>query len=69
MTLTPAQNGFLKGIILAVLSAVTAYLADPAHLTIVSGGAALIISALASSFESYLKDKTGNGLFGAVRVS
>lgn len=70
MTLTPAQNGFLKQLVMVVIMAIVAFAANAANLSPVLGGtAALIISALASSIESHIKANTGNGLFGAVRIS
>lgn len=69
MTLTPAQNGFIKGVGLAVLSAVVAYVSDPSHLTFLSSGIALVVAGIASSFESHIKDQTGRGLMGAVKIN
>lgn len=68
MTITPAQAGFIKGLGLALLAAATAYLSNPENLTFLSGGIALIVSALASSLESHIKANSGNALFGAVSV-
>lgn len=69
MTLTAAQNGFLKQLLMVVVLAIGAYVADASHLTPVIGAtAAVFVSALASSFESYVRDQTGKGLFGAARV-
>lgn len=68
MELSPAVNGFLKGLVVAVLGAAAAYLSDPAHLTIFSGTLALIIAGIASAVESAIKDASGRGLFGATRV-
>lgn len=70
MTLTPAQNGFIKGLVIVLLTAATAFLADAANLTpIVGNTAALLVAALASSVESFIKDQTGKGLMGAVEVT
>lgn len=70
ITLSPAQAGFIKGIIIAVGAAAAAYLSDPSHLTFLSGGIALLIAAFASSVESYLKAESGNttALYGAVQI-
>ncbi len=70
MTLTPGQAGFLKGILGAVISALVLYVSDPANLTFLSGGAALLVAGLFSSLESFLKSQSGNttALFGAVSL-
>ena len=70
MTLTTAQSGAIKGLLIAIAAAATAYLADPSHLTFLSGSAALIVAAVASSLESYMKAQSGNttALFGAVKL-
>ncbi|GAO38362.1 hypothetical protein SCH01S_14_00260 [Sphingomonas changbaiensis NBRC 104936] len=70
MTLTPAQNGFVKQLVLLVVLSVGSYLANAANLTpVMSFSVASVVSALASSLESYIKAQTGQGLFGAVQVS
>lgn len=70
MTLTPAQNGALKGLVLSLIGAVALYLTDASHLTgFVNPTIATIIVMIASSVESHIKEQSGNGLFGAVKVS
>lgn len=70
MTLTPVQNGFLKGLAIVVLTAAVSFLGDAANLApLIGNSAALIIAGLASSLESHIKDQTGKGLMGAVRIS
>jgi hypothetical protein len=69
MQISPAQNGFLKGLGLAVLFAFLSYISDTSHLApVVSGGVAMLITSLASSLESYLRDKHAVGLLGLVNV-
>ena len=70
-TITPAQAGFLKGLVIIAVAAVVAYLSNAANLTgIVPPAIATIVAALASSYESYLKAQSGNttALFGAVKL-
>jgi len=69
MTLTPAQNGFIKGLGLVVVLSVASYFEDTAHLTgVLNPILATLVAALASSLESHIKDQTGRGLMGAVKV-
>lgn len=68
-TISPALNGFLKGILIVVLAAVAAYASDVVHLGFLSPGIAVIVASLASSAESYIKSISGQGLFGAVNVA
>lgn len=69
MTLTPAQNGALKQLLMVLVLGVVAFLGDSAHLTpFMSAGLATIVSMLASSLESHIKAQTGNGLFGAATI-
>lgn len=63
--------GFLKGIGILILGAITYYLSQPANLDgIVSPFLSFMIVGLASSFESYLKSESGNSsaLFGTVNL-
>lgn len=69
MTISPALNGAIKGALGVVLAALAAYFADPSHLTFLNGSIAVIVAMAFSSFESFVKDKSGQGLFGAVNVS
>lgn len=69
MKLTPAQNGALKQLAMVVILAVVAWLANVAHLSPAIGvPAAVFVSMLASSLESYIKDYTDKGMFGAVTI-
>lgn len=69
MTLTPAQNGALKQLLMIVVLGVVAFLANAANLTpFMSAGIATIVSMLASSLESHIRATSGQGLFGAVNV-
>lgn len=69
MTITPAINGFLKGLALVVIGAVVAFVSNAANLEgVVPSVLIPLVIALASALESSIKAKTGNGLFGAVRV-
>lgn len=68
-TISPALNGFLKGLLIVVVSAVAAYVGDVANLTpLVGASSATIIAAIVSALESKIKSETGNGLLGAVKV-
>lgn len=68
--ISPALNGLLKGLLLVVILAVTSFFGDAAHLTPLVGNLiATLVAAVASAIESNIKDKTGNGLFGVVRVN
>lgn len=69
MTLTPAQNGLLKGVALAILAAVTAYFADANNVApLLGNSAAILVAAIASAIESHIRAYTGRGLMGAARV-
>lgn len=62
---------FVKTVGAVALVAVLTYLSSTANLTgIVPAGIATIIAGLASAFETYLKQQSGNttALFGAVNV-
>lgn len=61
--------GLIRGAGSAALFAVISFLADPAHLTFFSGSTALVVSSLALMIEHMIEQKTGNALFGTVRVS
>lgn len=71
MNLSPAQAGFLKGLVLAVIAAVCMYLENSANLTgIVNPTLAVIIASVASAVESSMKASSGGttALFGAVSL-
>jgi len=69
MTISPAWNGFLKGLLLVVVAAGASYLGDSAHLAPIMGGsAAEIVAGLVSAFESAVRASTGNGLLGLSKV-
>lgn len=68
-TLTPAQNGLLKGLLIVVLAALASYFSDAANLTpLVGNSIATLVAMVASAVESHIRDKSGQGLFGAVGV-
>lgn len=72
ITLTPFWNGLVKGLILSVLGFLVLYLGDPSHLQGLPSWAitgAPILVMLISAWESKIKASTGDGLFGASRVS
>lgn len=70
MTLNPAQNGFLKGLITVIVLAVASYLTDAGNLAPVVGvPVAAIAASLASALESHIRANTGKGLFGAATVT
>lgn len=69
MTITPGLSGFLKGLLLVVILAVTSYLSDAANLTGIAPVIATLVVAVASAIESSIKANSGKALFGAVRVS
>lgn len=70
MNITPGWNGFLKGLLLSVIAVVVVYFEDAAHLSgIIPTALIPLVVAIASALESSIKASTGNGLFGAVRVS
>jgi hypothetical protein len=67
--ITPALNGFLKGLLMVVVLGVASFLEDKANLTgVVNPIVATLIAAIASSVESHIRATTGRGLLGAVRV-
>lgn len=69
--LSPGWAGFLKGAFLAIASALAAYLADPANLTILSGTLAVVVAGISSAIESALKAKSGGttALFGLAKIA
>lgn len=70
-TIGPALNGFIKGLLLAIIGAVIVFLGNPESVKDLPAWAALITPlaiAVLSSIESKIKDHTGNGLFGVARV-
>ena len=71
MNISPAFAGFLKGIVLAIVFAITSFLENQANLSgVVNPSIALVVAALASGLESHLKAQSGGttALFGAARV-
>ncbi len=69
MTLT--LIGFVKGLGVVILFSILGYIENRANLDgVVGPTVAAVITALASSFESYLKERSGNttALFGSVNV-
>ena len=70
MTLSLAQLGFVKGLLVIIAVSVLSYLGNAANLTGVINNPMVIsiIVALAASLESHLKEKNGTGLFGAVNL-
>lgn len=81
-TISPSLNGFLKGLFLVVcfsiVTAVAAFLENATNIIallgptlgpIVAPVVGAFVTAEASALESYIKDQTGQGLFGAVRVN
>jgi len=71
MTIGPAFNGFIKGLVLSIIGAVIVFLGNPETIKDLPAWATLltpIAIAVLSSIESKIKDHTGSGLFGAVRV-
>jgi hypothetical protein len=67
--MNPATLGFVRALGTVAVVAVLSYLGDAAHLNgIVSESVAAIIAALALGLEHSIEEKTGNGLFGAVKV-
>lgn len=69
MTITPALNGFLKGLAIVIVTAATAFLADANNVApIIGNSAALLVAAIASSMESHIRSHTGKGLMGVARV-
>ena len=69
MTISPALNGFLKGLLMVIVLGVADYLANAANLSPVLGSVvATLVAALASSIESHIKEQTGRGLLGVVHV-
>lgn len=68
-TITPAFNGFLKGLGVVLLMSALTYLADAANTAPLLGiGGAALLSGLASAIESHIRSHTGKGLFGATKV-
>lgn len=68
-TISPALNGFLKGLLIVLVSAAAAYVGDVANLTpLVGASSATIIAAIVSALESKIRQETGQGLLGAVNV-
>lgn len=69
MKLTPAQNGFIKGLAIVIVTAVVGYVSNEANLApLVGNGLAFIIAGIVSSLESYVRSETGKGLLGAATV-
>lgn len=70
MTMTPAFNGFIKGIGLVILTSVLAFVANVGNTEPLLGiGAATLVAGIASALESHIRANTGKGLFGATKVS
>jgi hypothetical protein len=70
MNISPAFNRFLKGAGAVMLAALVSYLADSANLQgIMNPTIATIVAGFALVLEGKIKDKTGNSLFGAAKVS
>ena len=68
--MTISQIGFFKGIGVVLLAALLSYLGDASNLTGIINNPFVItlVVGLASSLESYIKDKKGTAFFGAVSV-
>lgn len=71
INISPATAGFIKGLVMAVIVAVLAFLSDATNLSFISNPAIVaLIVAVASSIESSMKAKSDGtkGIFGAVSI-
>ena len=66
--MSPALLGAIRGAGSAVVVALIAYFADPGHLTFLSVGAGAEVSAVLLAIEHAIANRTGNALFGAVKM-
>lgn len=63
----PKLAGFLRAIAYVVVAAVTAYLADPANLTFLSGSTALVVAGIFAVLDHAVQASNGTALFGLVK--
>ena len=67
ITINPKLIGVLRTIAYVAITAVVAYLANPANLTFVSGGSGLLIAAIFAAIDHQIQANGNGALFGMVR--
>lgn len=68
-TISPSLLGFIRGALYTIIGALLAYVADPTHLTFLSGSMGLVVAGIAGALDHYIEAQTGSAAFGTIRTA